>query len=258
MEGLAGKMFLILGAGQGIGLCVAEKLAALGAEVCCLDRDEKRARAAAASVGGKPLQADVLDDAQLSAAFDEAAAWKGCIDGVIDIIGASAGAWIEEQTPERVTRELDINVTHKFSMIRHAARHLGNGGTITLVGSVSGVLSLPRQTIYGAAKAALHHLVAGAGAELGNRGIRVNAVAPGFVRTPRMIARFSQEQWREVAEETPLQRAGEVSEIADVLIFLASPMSSFVTGQTIVVDGGLTLPLKVMRSRSSAQIRGQR
>ncbi|MEO3388430.1 SDR family oxidoreductase [Mesorhizobium sp. CAU 1741] len=255
---LSGKTYMVLGAGQGIGLATVELLAQAGASVCCVDRDRRRAAAAAASVGGEPVEAELGDEEQLAGAFRHAFAWKDRLDGVIDIVGASNGGWIDQQSQEAVAGELALNLTHKFSVVRQSAAHLSNGGSITFVGSVAGVMSLPRQTAYGAAKAALHHLVAGAAAELGHRGIRVNAVAPGFVRTPRMLDRFSTAQWQEVAAETPLQRAGEVSEIAQVLVFLASPLASFVTGQTIVADGGLTLPLKVMRAGSDGQIRGVR
>lgn len=255
---LKDRVFLVAGAGNGIGLETARHLKLAGADICCLDMSGSLAEAAAAEVGGLPVVADVRRDADLKAAFELASGWKGRLDGVVDIIGASHGNWIDDQSPERVEAELSINLTHKFGLLRHAASHLTDGGSITLVGSVAGVMSLPRQTLYGAAKAALHHLVAGAAAELGHRGIRVNAVAPGFVRTPRMIERFSDAQWAEVSRETPLQRPGEVAEIASVLVFLASPAASFVTGQTIIADGGLTLPLKVMRSGSDGQIRGRR
>lgn len=258
MLDLGGKTFLVMGAGEGIGAAVSEGLAAGGGDVCCLDIDLARARRVADRVNGQALACDVTVDEQLTAAFDEAVSWKGKLDGVVDIIGGSRGAWLLDQSVEGVAREIEFNLTHKFAVLRHAARHLREGSTISFVSSVSGIMSLPRQTAYGAAKAALQHLVAGAAAELGHRGIRVNAVAPGFVRTPRMLERFSAAQWDEIAAETPLQRPGEVSEIADVLLFLSSPMSSFVTGQTIVADGGLTLPLKVMRAGSEGQIRGNR
>lgn len=258
MIDLDGKVFAVLGAGPGFGVRSADLLRQAGAFVACLDRDAGRARAAAAAVDGKALAADVLDERQLADTLAEARGWKGRLDGVVDIVGGSSGRWLPEQTMAEVEAELRFNLTHKFAVVRLAAAQMAQGGSMTFIGSVGGFTSVPQQTVYGAAKAGLHNLVAGAAAELGHRGIRVNAVAPGITRTPRMLERFSAAQWAEVAAGTPLQRAGEVDDVAGVILFLASPLAAYVTGQTIVVDGGQTLPYRMMRSGSEAQIRGRR
>jgi NAD(P)-dependent dehydrogenase (short-subunit alcohol dehydrogenase family) len=257
--GLSGKTIVVLGAGLGIGRETALRLRQYGARVVCVDIDADRAASVASEVDGFPLCADALEANAVRKALDAAAGWHGSFDGLIDIIGGARGSLIEDFAEDEITEQINLNLRHAFIVTRAAsALMLDKGGSISFVGSVAGISSLPRQPIYGATKAALHHFVASAAAELGHRQIRVNAVAPGFVRTPRMNHRFTDSQWAEIAAETPLQRPGEPLEIANILVFLASQMASFVTGQTIVADGGLTLPLKVMKSGSDVQIRGHR
>lgn len=98
---------------------------------------------------------------------------------------------------------------------------------------------VPNQAIYGSAKAALHHLVRCAANEHGSRGVRVNAIAPGFIRTPRLVEILSPEQWQAVESRIPLQHAATPAQIASTILFLASDLSSHVTGQVLAVDGGL-------------------
>ena len=129
-------------------------------------------------------------------------------------------------------------------------------GSIVLIGSSAGIASLPNQIAYGAAKAALHHFVAGAASELGHRGIRVNAIAPGYVRTERMVERFAAEQWAEVERNTPLQRAGSTADIAGLALFLMQDLSSYVTGQVLLADGGMLNPPRIMSASSARQIAG--
>jgi NAD(P)-dependent dehydrogenase (short-subunit alcohol dehydrogenase family) len=108
------------------------------------------------------------------------------------------------------------------------------------VGSMSGVGNVQGQVAYGAAKAALHHLVSGAARELAPSKVRVNAVAPGFVRTPRLVTMLGEEQWGAVDAIIPRGAAATPDEIAGPLLFLASDLASYITGQTLVIDGGLT------------------
>ncbi len=110
---------------------------------------------------------------------------------------------------------------------------------MAFVGSMSGTTTLVGQAAYGTAKAALHQLVAGAARELGARKVRVNAVAPGFARTPRLNSMFDESQWADIGRCIPLGSAAVPSEIAGPLLFLVSDLASHVTGQTLAVDGGL-------------------
>ena len=135
------------------------------------------------------------------------------------------------------------------------ARH--GGGAVVLIGSSAGFASLPDQIAYGAAKAALHHFARGAASEVGHRGVRVNAIAPGYVRTERMLARFAAGQWSEVELGTPLQRAGTTADIAGIALFLVQDVSSYLNGQVILADGGMLNPPRIMRASSERQIAGR-
>ncbi len=244
---LKDRGFLVFGAGQGIGLETAIALAEAEARVVCVDNDASRAEAAADRVRGHAIVADVTDAASLAAGVQEGRRWLGGVQGAIDIVGLSKGMWLQDATDDDVQAAFALNLGHVFRLIRILAPLIGEdgGGSLSFVGSVAGVTSIARQGVYGAAKAALHHLVASAAVEFGPSGVRVNAVAPGFVRTPRMLERFTDENWAELVAATPLRRVGEPSDIAGVLLFLASDLSSFITGQTLVVDAGATLPLRI-------------
>ena len=111
---------------------------------------------------------------------------------------------------------------------------------MVFVGSISGLAHVAGQAAYGSAKAALHQLVASMGRELAPSGVRVNAVAPGFTQTPRLLQILSSDQWTQVASIIPLGTQGQPSEIAAAILFLASDLSSYVTGQVLAVDGGMT------------------
>jgi NAD(P)-dependent dehydrogenase (short-subunit alcohol dehydrogenase family) len=115
----------------------------------------------------------------------------------------------------------------------------GGGGTITFVGSLAGSMAIRNQVAYGAAKAALHHLVRSYSLECARDGVRINAVAPGFIRTPRLNRMLNEEQWQTIGKFVPLGRAALPSEIAAVLLFLSCDLSSHVTGQVLSVDGGV-------------------
>lgn len=259
MTRLDGQGHVVIGAGRGIGRQCAHALAQAGARVVCVDMDIGRAQGVADEVGGVAMSADVTSRSELEALLAKAARDLGRLDGVVNIVGASLGSTILEATDELIEQNLDINLKHAILTVQLGARLMSasGGGSVTLVGSIAGIAALPKQALYGAAKAALHHFVRSSAAELGHLGVRVNAVAPGYVRTPRMLDRFDDEKWDEIEEATPLQRSGLPSDIASVALFLASGLGSFVTGQVILADGGLTAPIRAMRASSAAQIAGR-
>lgn len=256
---LDGRCHVVIGAGRGIGRQCAHALGQAGAGVVCVDSDADRAQAVAREVNGWPLCADVTRRAELERMLDEARSRGGRLDGVVNIVGLSLGASLLDATDELIDRNLDLNLKHAILTLQEAARAMAGsgGGTITLVGSIAGVSALPGQALYGAAKAGLHHFVRSAAAELGHLGVRVNAVAPGYVRTPRMLERFDAEKWDEIEGATPLQRSGTPADIAGVVLFLSCALSGFVTGQVILADGGLTAPIRAMRASSARQIAGE-
>jgi len=259
MTRLDGQGHVVIGAGRGIGRQCAHALAQAGARVVCVDMDFGRAQLVAGEVGGLAMSADVTRRPELEALLTKAERELGRLDGVVNIVGASLGSTVLEATDELIEQNLDINLKHAILTVQIGARLMAasGGGSVTLVGSIAGIAALPKQALYGAAKAALHHFVRSSAAELGHLGVRVNAVAPGYVRTPRMLDRFDDEKWDEIEEATPLQRSGLPSDIASVALFLASGLGSFVTGQIILADGGLTAPIRAMRASSAAQISGR-
>lgn len=259
MTSLGGQGHVVIGAGRGIGRQCAHALAQAGATVVCVDMDIKRATAVAMEIDGIAMAADVTRRAELEALLTAATQRLGRLDGIVNIVGASLGTGILDATDDLIEQNLDINLKHAILTVQLGARIMSaaGGGSVTLVGSIAGVAALPRQALYGAAKAALHHFVRTSAAELGHLGVRVNAVAPGYVRTPRMLDRFDEEKWQEVEEATPLQRAGLPSDIASIALFLASGWGAFLTGQVILADGGLTLPIRAMRASSAEQISGR-
>ena len=132
----------------------------------------------------------------------------GRLDGVVDIVGASISRSLLDVDDDLINQTFELNLFQAIQVTRTAADIMARsgGGTIVLIGSAAGFASLPNQIVYGSAKAALHHFVRCAASELGHVGVRVNAVAPGYVRTERMVARFNDGSWNEITSNTPLQR----------------------------------------------------
>ena len=237
---LDGRTMVVLGAGNGIGRQVSHALAQSGARVACVDREPGLAEFVAGEVGGLPLTADVTQRSEVERVFAEAAA-GGPIRGVIDIVGMPRLGALRNLDDADWRWQFDIVLTHAFLAVQIGGEAVARagGGSLVFVGSLAGLATLPGQVAYGAAKAALHHLVAGAAREFGPRGVRINAVAPGFVHTPRLNSLVSQEQWTRIDAQIPLGSAAQPAEIAAAILFLSSDLASHVTGHTLSVDGGL-------------------
>ncbi|MDP3896293.1 MAG: SDR family oxidoreductase [Mesorhizobium sp.] len=255
---LDGRVVAVVGAGRGIGRQTCHALTQAGARVACIDLDIRFAQKVADEIGGQAFCADVRQESAVAGVFEEVDARFGRLDGAVDIVGASDGRPLLEFDADFVARTFELNLFQAIHVTRVAAGRMAKagGGSIVLIGSSAGFASLPNQIAYGSAKAALHHFVGGAASELGHLGIRVNAIAPGYVRTERMIERFAAEQWREVERNTPLQRAGTTSDIAGLALFLLQDLSSYVTGQVLLADGGMLNPPRVMAASSERQIAG--
>ena len=242
--GLDGKHAFVAGVGGGIGSACVRALAAAGARVACFDLDADAARDAAvtAGAGGLALAGDArkLDDVQ--AAFDAAVAAGGPVDVAVDVIGEARWGRTVELDDTAWDESFDLVLRHFFNLARVVGRHMaaGNGGAIVAIASVSGLRSAPLHGPYGAAKAGLMSLVRTLAVELGGDGVRVNAVAPGSVLTPRVAAMMSDERRAESAAAIPLGRLASPDDIAKAVVFLSSDLASYVTGQTLAVDGGAT------------------
>jgi 2-deoxy-D-gluconate 3-dehydrogenase len=248
--GLQGKRSLVLGGGYGIGRESALLLARAGASVVAADLDGERADAVAieiADMGGEAaaLQGDVTDRTQAEGVVNQAAAILGGLDVVINMIGFAAWGSLFELDDDAWEIDLARNLRHHVWVGRTAARHMidqGTGGAIAMVASVSGIYGAPNHAAYGAAKAGVMSLARTMTHEWGRHGIRVNAVAPDMIATPRLIEQMAPagHDFNAAAQASPmpLGRAGLPQDIAGPLVFLCSDLGSFVAGQTIIADGG--------------------
>jgi NAD(P)-dependent dehydrogenase (short-subunit alcohol dehydrogenase family) len=248
---LGGRVALVTGAGQGIGLACAEALGEAGAKVIIADRDPKAAATASDSLKAKGYQAEiVVMDVTNSARVSEVADQLVAQHGKIDILVNNAGIARSETPAEKVTDEhwlnvIDVNLNGTFWCCRAFGRHMltAKSGSIVNIGSMSGfIVNKPQeQSYYNASKAAVHHLTKSLAAECGARGVRVNAVAPTYIATPlNAFVKNSPKMYDAWIGGTPMGRMGEVEEIASVVLFLASDAASLMTGSVVLVDGGYT------------------
>jgi NAD(P)-dependent dehydrogenase (short-subunit alcohol dehydrogenase family) len=254
--GLTAKAALVAGSGPGLGRSCALGLAEAGVFVGCTDIDPDRSGAVAQEIrsrGGRAvaITADVRDPKDADLAVERVADEFGHLDVIVDIIGEIRWGAISDLGDNDWDYCMDSVVRHFFNLGRAGGRMLtaqGTGGSIVSVSSVSGLASSPFHAPYGAAKAGIMSLVRSLAIELAPHRIRVNDVAPGAVATPRVAARIGAASHGNAEaidgapqpSRAPMGRMGFPDEIAKVVVFLASDLASYVTGQTIVVDGGST------------------
>jgi NAD(P)-dependent dehydrogenase (short-subunit alcohol dehydrogenase family) len=238
---LDGKGVVVIGAGQGIGRQASHALAQSGARVFCVDIDEGLAGDIAAEVGGVPWSGDATTRTGAERLFADAQRDLERIDGVVDIIGMARYAQLVDLSDEDWNWHHDIVLRHAYLAIQLGGRAMAatGGGAMAFVASVSGLTGAPHHAAYGAAKAGLMALVRSAAVELGPSGIRVNAVAPGVVWTPRVSGFLGEEGRQRNNANTPLRRVALPADIASALLFLMSDLAAYVNGQTLVVDGGV-------------------
>jgi NAD(P)-dependent dehydrogenase (short-subunit alcohol dehydrogenase family) len=241
---LEGRVAIITGAASGIGAATAHRFAAEGATVAIFDRDAEGAIRVAAEVGGHAYALDVRDAGELTQVIDLVAQTLGRIDILVNNAGTGDLRPMHTVDDKLWHRLIDVNLTGTFNATRAAIPYMLElgGGAIVNVASVSGLAATRNEAAYSAAKAGVISLTKSGALEYGPT-VRVNGVAPGHVRTP-MTAVWEQmpDAFEPIAEAIPLRRIGEPDEIAEVILFLASDRSSYITGQTLVVDGGVILP----------------
>ena len=240
---LDGRGFVVLGAGQGIGRQATHALASVGARCVCVDLDPELARDIAAETGGIAWTGDATKRDDATRLFDDAStALGGRIHGIVDIIGMSRYGNLLDIDDEEWSWHHNIVLRHAFLALQLGGRKMAatGGGVMTFVASVSGLTGAPRHAAYGVAKAGLMSLVRSGALELGPLGIRVNAVAPGVVWTPRVSAYLGDEGREKNAANTPLRRVALPADIAAALLFLSSDLAGYVNGQVLTVDGGVS------------------
>jgi 3-oxoacyl-[acyl-carrier protein] reductase len=241
---LSGRAALVTGASRGIGREIALALAAAGARVACVATNEALLAELAAMIGpaALPLRADVSKASEVEAAVEKAAAAFGGLDILVNNAGITRDNLLLRIKEEDWDAVLDTNLKAPFLFLKAAGRFLmrSKAGRVVNIASVSGLLGNAGQANYSASKGGLVSLTKTAARELGSRGVTVNAVAPGFIRTD-MAAKVDPKVVEGVVASLPLKRLGEAAEIAAAVTFLASDLAAYITGQVLVVDGGMAM-----------------
>jgi NAD(P)-dependent dehydrogenase (short-subunit alcohol dehydrogenase family) len=246
---LAGRKALITGGNRGLGFAFTQALADCGAAVAFASRsaaanDAAVRRLAAAGIPAHAISADLSDDDDVLRAVDEAVHALGGLDIVVNNAGTCFHHPAWDATDEQWQQVFDLNVRAVWKVSVAAGRHLraGGGGSIVNIGSISGlIVNRPQaQAPYNASKAAVHQLTKSLAAEWAPDGIRVNAVAPGYVKTE--MAPVDRPDLRRMwIEDAPQRRYATPEEIAPSVVYLCSPAAAFVTGSVLVIDGGYTV-----------------
>jgi 3-oxoacyl-[acyl-carrier protein] reductase len=238
---LAGRRALITGAAQGIGLEIARTLHGFGAQVVLADLNGEQAQAAAAELGEGAIgvRCDVTDEHSVDDAVAATIAAFGGIDVLVNNAGITRDASLKKMTLADFDSVITVHLRGAWLGIRAASAVMreAQSGSIINISSMSGKVGNPGQTNYSAAKAGLVGMTKAAAKELAHHGVRVNAIQPGLIKTP-MTAAMTPEAFAATEATIPMRRAGEPGEVANVVAFLASDLSSYMTGTVLEVAGG--------------------
>ena len=243
---LKGKVAVITGGSRGIGKATAQKLASLGADIAVVYRSEDAAAAELCSelqqqgVKAEPFKLDVsvYDDAKET--VDRIMETFGHIDILVNCAGITKDRLIAMMKEDGFDAVINVNLKGTFNMIKHCTPVFmkQRSGKIINLASVSGIIGNAGQANYSASKAGIIGLTKSVAKELAGRGVCCNAVAPGFVET-EMTANLSKNN--KLVDQIPLKRMGQPEEVAELIAFLASPVSDYITGEVIKIDGGIAI-----------------
>ena len=238
---VAGRTAIVTGAAQGIGLEIARLLHEQGARVCLADLDGDKAAQAAKGIGDRllALACDVTDEQSVEAAVRATAEEFGSLDIHVNNAGITRDASLRKMRVDDFEAVISVHLKGTWLGVRAASAVMreNGGGSIVNISSLSGKSGNPGQTNYSAAKAGIVGLTKAAAKELAHKGVRVNAVQPGLIRTA-MTEAMPPEVFAEREAAIPMKRAGEPREVAGAVLFLASDLSSYMTGAVLEVGGG--------------------
>jgi 3-oxoacyl-[acyl-carrier protein] reductase len=241
---LEGKSVVVTGAAKGIGRAIAELFAREGGRIVLADIDIEGAEQAAATImadGGqaRAIRADVSQEADVQAAVDVAVESYGGLDVMVNNAGVPRNAPLTEMSLDVWQSVVDVHLRGAWLGTRAAARAMrpAGRGSIVNMSSVSGIVGMVEQTNYSAAKAGIIGLTKAAAREVGAFGVRVNAIAPGTIRTER-TSNLAEEVWAAKVSQACLRREGRPEELASAALFLASDLSSYVSAVVLEVAGG--------------------
>lgn len=247
-EKLAGKVALVTGASKGIGASIAKQLAKEGAKVVVnyassREGADQVVKEISAS-GGKAiaLQADVSQQKDIKRLIEETVKAFGALDILVNNAGVYEFASLEEITPKHFHKMFELNVLGLLLVSKEAANHFGpRGGSIVNISSVASTLTFPNTSVYSATKAAVDAITHSLGKELGPRNIRVNSINPGMIETEgtHSMGILDSDFRKEVEPKIPLGRIGQPEDIAPAVVFLASDDAKWLTGETLIISGGL-------------------
>ena len=248
MRSLEGRTAFVTGGASGIGRACALRFAAEGARVVLADLRGDAARRVADETGREralPLAVDVTDEAQIADAVRQAVERFGGIDIALLAAGTGGGGPVHLLDTAVFDRVIKVNVYGVFHALKHVARQMveqGRGGSLIAIASLNARQAAEGLAAYTTSKAAVSMLMQNVALELGRHGIRANAIGPGLVETPLSAPLWQNEAIRDAfIAETPIGRYARPEEIAELALYLASDASSFLTGQTIYIDGGQSL-----------------
>lgn len=244
---LTGRTAIVTGAARGLGRCIAQTLAAAGAQVACVDINAESLSDTVAAIRGaggtaEPLACDVTDSGGVGEVVDDVIKRWGKLDILVNNAGITRDNVIVRMKDDQWDSVININLKGTFLFTRAAARPMmkSRSGRIINIASVSGLMGNPGQVNYSASKAGVIGLTRTVSRELAGRNVTVNAVAPGFIATD-MTSALGEDILTQVRKEIPLGRLGEPQDVADAVLYLASDAASFITGHILTIDGGLTV-----------------
>jgi 3-oxoacyl-[acyl-carrier protein] reductase len=241
---LTGRVALVTGSTRGIGRSIAETLAGCGARVAIAGRDQSRADAVAAEIGGgaQGFACDIADVAQVTALVERVEQAFGSIDILVNNAGITRDNILLRLKDDDWDAVIDANLRGAFATMRAVTRGMmkRRWGRIINISSVVGIIGNRGQANYAASKAGLIGLTKSVAKEFASRNILANVIAPGFIET-EMSAAMTPEARKAMSSQIPLERLGTAQDVANAVAFLASEQAAYITGQVLVVDGGLVM-----------------